>query len=148
MTQYSEPRSPGEPEDSARRAKKFAGRRPHRVLVVDDDSLIRWAVAESLRTAGYDVVEAADAASALRALRSRIDAELVFLDLRLPDTDDLRLLAAIRQLWPHLPVILMTAHGDDELQGDALRLGAFTVLNKPFEMSDVGFLARSALAGC
>ena len=109
-----------------------------RVLVVDDESLVRWSLAETLGERGYDVVEAADAASAVSALlssRSRI--AVVLLDLYLPDADDLRVLKALRQMSPETPVILMTAYGTHELTAEAIRLGAFTVLDKPFELADV-----------
>ena len=69
-----------------------------RVLVVDDEALIRWAVSETLTTAGHDVVQAADARSALRTLGDSGGAiDVVLLDLRLPDCSDLTLLSRIRQ---------------------------------------------------
>ena len=72
--------------------------------------------------------------------------DLVFLDLRLPDCDDLRVLSAIRRLSPHTPVILMTAHVSPELVFDVRRLGAFAILDKPFEMDALQPLVERALA--
>ena len=60
--------------------------------------------------------------------------DVVLLDLRLPDCDDLRVLSAIRRLSPHTPVILMTAYGSPELFMEARRLGAFAIVDKPFDM--------------
>jgi DNA-binding NtrC family response regulator len=119
-----------------------------RVLVVDDEPLIRWSVAETLADNGYEVLEAVDAASAVRALvnaDARVD--VVFLDVRLPDCDDLRVLSAFRRLSPRTPVIVMTAYGSPELSVEARRLGAFAVIEKPFEIEALQPLVDRALAG-
>jgi DNA-binding NtrC family response regulator len=118
-----------------------------RILVVDDEPLIRWAVAETLAERGYEVSEADDAASAMRACPPGSQAaDVVLLDLRLPDCDDLRVLSAIRRLSPHTPVILMTACGSPELFMEARRLGAFAIIDKPFEMGGLQPLVERALA--
>lgn len=115
-----------------------------RVLVVDDEPLVRWAVAETLADSGYDVLEAGDASSALKFFPGpRPDA--VLLDLRLPDCDDLRVLSAIRRLSPGTPVIVMTAFGTAELLDEARRLGAFAVVDKPFELNELPLLIERAL---
>ena len=115
------------------------------VLVVDDEALIRWSVAETLRDDGWQVTEAANAESALDAFPDIADATgLVFLDVRLPDSDDLQVLAAMRQLSPDTPVILMTAHGTPELAEAARTLGAFAVIDKPFDVGDLVQLAERA----
>lgn len=116
-----------------------------RVLVVEDELLIRWAIAETLAQAGHTVVEAADGATAVMTLKSeaqRIDA--VVLDCRLPDSDDLTLVATVRRLAPSSPVVLMTAFGSPELVKDAFDLGVYRVLHKPFEMHDLEALLREA----
>ena len=113
------------------------------VLVVDDEPLIRWSIAETLGAAGHQVTEAQDAASALRALSDSPDTDLVLLDFRLPDSNDLGLLAEIRRMAPAVPVIMMTAFGTPDVTAGALKLGALTVLNKPFNMHDLEDLVRS-----
>jgi len=127
-----------------RTAKKSARAR---ILVVDDEPLIRWAVVETLADRGYHVDEAGDSASAIRACSpgSR-PIDLVLLDLHLPDCDDLRVLSAIRRLSTHTPVILMTAYGSADLFMEARRLGAFAVVDKPFEMEALEPLVERALA--
>ena len=114
-----------------------------RVLVVDDEPLIRWSIAETLGAAGHQVTEAQDAASALRALADAPDTALVLLDFRLPDSNDLGLLAEIRRMAPAAPVIMMTAFGTPDVTAAALKLGASKVLNKPFNMHDLEDLVRS-----
>jgi DNA-binding NtrC family response regulator len=130
--------------NSPQLAKKSARAR---ILVVDDEPLIRWSVAEILAERGYEVSEADNAESATRAFSpgSR-PVDVVFLDLRLPDCDDLRVLSAIRRLSPHTPVILMTAFGSQELFLEARRLGAVAIVDKPFEMDALQQLVERALA--
>ena len=109
-----------------------------RVLVVEDELLIRWSIAETLAGAGHDVLEAGDGASAVQAVRTAADVDeaidAVVLDYRLPDSNDLTLLATIRRLSPESAVILMTAFGTPEVTDGALELGAVQVLHKPFDM--------------
>ena len=114
-----------------------------RVLVVDDEPLIRWSIAETLGAAGHRVSEAQDAASALKALADDPDPDLVLLDFRLPDSNDLGLLAKIRQVAPAAKVIMMTAFGTPDVTAGALTLGASKVLNKPFNMHDLEVVVRS-----
>jgi DNA-binding NtrC family response regulator len=68
----------------------------------------------------------------------------VLLDFRLPDSNDLTLLANIRRLSPDSPVILMTAHGTPEVIKGALDLGVYQVMNKPFEIHDLEALVVKA----
>jgi two-component system, NtrC family, nitrogen regulation response regulator NtrX len=117
------------------------------VLVVDDEPLTRWSLSETLADSGYEVTEAADARSALRAIAipgTRTDA--VLLDLSLPDSQDLTVLSAIRALSPETPVILMTAHGTDEVFDEARTRGAFMTLDKPFDMLALPPLVAAAVA--
>lgn len=109
-----------------------------RVLVVEDERLLRWSVAETLGKSGYTVIEASDGASAIRALESApAPVDVVMLDYRLPDSNDLTLLATIRRIAPRSAVVLMTAYGTQEIAHDALQLGAYQILNKPFDMHEV-----------
>ena len=123
------------PEKSARR----------RVLVVDDEPLIRWSVAETLGDRGHIAVEAADGHDAVRALSDSPHVfDVVVLDFQLPDSRDLSLLASIRASHPDLPLILMTAFGTPEIVQAARDLGAYDVINKPFEMHQLADLVSQA----
>jgi DNA-binding NtrC family response regulator len=118
-------------------------RRTRRILVVDDERLVRWSVCDTLAGDGYDVSEAPDGRSAVRALTSGAPLpDVVLLDFRLPDSSDLDLLSRIVRLVPDGRVILMTAFDTPELARAALECGAFSVVHKPFEMHDVGALVR------
>ncbi len=131
------------PGDFPRSAKKSA---PERILVVDDERLLRWSVAETLTARGYEVAEAADARSAMQALGDGENVDLVLLDLRLPDADDLQVLASIREKAPRIPVILMTAFATREIVEEAVALGA-SVLHKPFDLDDLAIDVEQALMG-
>jgi two-component system, NtrC family, response regulator AtoC len=122
---------------------------PHpRVLVVEDESLIRWSIAETLHDSGCAVLEADDADGALKALKdSAAPIDVVVLDYCLPDPDSLALLATIRRLAPSTEVIMVTAFGAPELTSGALALGAFRVMNKPFEMGDIAKAVQQAYDG-
>lgn len=109
-----------------------------RVLVVEDDLLIRWAIGETLSDAGHTVVEAENAGTAIRTITNSVEPiDVVVLDYRLPDSDDLALLAAIRRLSPRTAVVLMTAYGTPDVARRALDLGAFRVMHKPFDLREL-----------
>ena len=116
-----------------------------RVLIVDDESLIRWAVAETLTKAGHEVLEAPDGGSALRALReAKEHVDVVLLDLRLPDSADLTLLSKIRSQSPDSAVVMMSAHATPEIAAEARALGVYDVIAKPFDVNGCERLLRQA----
>ena len=109
-----------------------------RVLVVEDELLLRWSIAETLTQAGHVVIEAQDGELAVQALTTAAGAvDAVVLDYRLPDSSDLTLLATIRRLSPGSAVILMTAYDTPEVTKGAIDLGAYQVMRKPFDMNDL-----------
>jgi len=116
---------------------------PH-VLVVDDESLIRWSVAETLSGRGMSVAQASDGASTLKVLRNEPRFDVIVLDLRMPDVDDLWLLEKIRELYPSTAVVLMSAFGSPEVKERALQMGARQLINKPFEMGDMAAAVEAA----
>ncbi len=116
-----------------------------RVLIVDDEPLIRWSLAETLTDTGCYVVETGDGRGAKSAVRDATRPfDVVLLDYRLPDSEDLGLLASLRQLAPKARVILMTAFGTPEVIRGALDLGAYRVVSKPFELRDMADLVGHA----
>ena len=120
-----------------------------RVLVVDDEPLIRWSLSETLEQRGFAVVEAGDAQTAMdEAGNPEQPFAVAMLDVRLPDSDGLGLLKHLRCVIPETRVILMTAHGSPELAKDALDLGAYCVLDKPFEMSAIADIVDQARGEC
>lgn len=109
---------------------------PLRVLVVEDELLIRWSIVETLTNAGCSVTEAGDAASALQAAAAE-DFDAVVLDYRLPDSNDLGLLEALRNQLPESRVVMMSAYGTPDIIQRAKALGVQRFLDKPFEMESL-----------
>jgi two-component system, response regulator FlrC len=106
-----------------------------RVLVVEDETLIRWALVETLALSGHATIEAADKASALRQVSQNPD--IILLDFRLPDSDDLELLSMLKARAPDSAVVMMTAHFTPALIQGAIRCGVHRILQKPFEMQEL-----------
>ena len=118
----------------------MAGRR---VLIVDDERLVRWSLAQRLRADGLDVVEAETAADAIS--KADKDPDVVILDYQLPDGDGLSVLQRLHNGDPDLPVIMLTAHKDAETIVAAMKAGALDYVTKPFEVSDVATRVARAL---
>jgi DNA-binding NtrC family response regulator len=115
------------------------------VLVVDDEALLRWSIAELLRRNGHTVIEATSANGARDEItRASAPIDVVMLDYRLPDSHDLRLLEEVRRRLPQSAVVLMTAFGTPEMVQDAMERGAYCVLRKPFDMYSVEGLVTEA----
>lgn len=109
------------------------------VLVVDDDDAIRTAVSEIARSQGFAVSSVNNTAPARTALKAHM-ADIVLLDLKLPDGGGLPLLEEIRALYPETVVVVMTAYATVASAVEAMRNGASEYLTKPFsldELSDV-----------
>jgi two-component system nitrogen regulation response regulator GlnG len=118
---------------------------PARVLIADDEDGLRWVLERGLRQAGYEVTAVRDGDEALRAF-SDAPFDLVFLDIRMPGTDGLTVLAKLRELAGDAHVIVMTAHGTMETAIQAMQRGAYDYLAKPFDLDEVLLLAERALA--
>ncbi len=110
-----------------------------RVLVVDDEAMIRKLLRQALEDSGHRVAEAENAEAGLGALHAAAY-DLVITDIVMPGMNGLELLGIAKRLWPDLPVIVISGGGrfgdDDHLQ-NALNLGAAATINKPFRLHQV-----------
>jgi DNA-binding NtrC family response regulator len=104
------------------------------ILVVDDDARMLRAVEKVLRNEGWIVIPAFEAAEAVEVLtRRQKRVDLVITDLRMPFINGMTLLYAIHELFPALPVIVLTAFGSPDVRAECLRNGAAAFLEKPLE---------------
>ena len=116
-----------------------------RVLVIDDEQMIRWSMEQTLRAAGYEVTVAETAAKGL-ALFRELRPAVVFLDLRLPDGDGLNVLRMLKaESGDDTAVIVVTAFGEISTAVEAMRLGAYDYLKKPFDFNELEVLVSRAL---
>lgn len=107
-----------------------------RILVVDDETAIRYAVAKTLERANYWVESAASAEEALEKLEA-LDYTVVLTDIRMPGISGVDLLAHIREHYPDVSVILMTGYASLQSAIESLRLGAHDYLIKPSRNRDI-----------
>ncbi len=115
-----------------------------RVLIVEDEKLIRWSVGARLKEEGYDVAEAETGSAAFRLLAGD-DCDLMLLDYRLPDTNGIEVLERVRREAPEVSVILMTAYGTVDTAVQAMKLGAFDFLTKPVNLDQLIAIVQKAL---
>ena len=114
------------------------------VLLIDDDDSLRRVVEYNLREEGYDVVTAAAGAEGLQLFQSRA-IDLVLTDVRMPEMDGVDVLARLKAIQSDLPVVMLTAHGTITSAVEAMKLGAFDYLTKPFERERLMAVVRKAL---
>ncbi|MEH2180535.1 sigma-54-dependent transcriptional regulator [Nostoc sp.] len=120
-----------------------------KILIIDDEKALRQAMAQILKDEGHDVVEAGDGEQGLKIIQQNTTSrpDLVFLDLKMPKTQGNAVLKALgsKTLF-ELPVIVMTAYGTSRTAIEAMQLGAYDYLTKPFDLEDLVNLAQKALA--
>jgi DNA-binding response OmpR family regulator len=107
--------------------------RPGKILVVDDDPEVRMATRDFLASKGYEVTVAEGGREALRMLDAS-PADVVLLDVAMPDMDGMETLKRIVAAHPAMPVIMVTANADIEITSKVLQLGAADYVPKPFDL--------------
>jgi DNA-binding NtrC family response regulator len=117
---------------------------PARILVVDDEKLIRWSVGERLQRGGYEVLTAESGEEALEVLAAQ-SPDLVLLDVRLPGIDGLVTLQRALGLSPELTVLMMSAHSTVDIAVEAMKHGAIDFLVKPFPFQALDAAVERAL---
>jgi len=118
--------------------------RKEKILIVEDEKLIRWSIKSRLETEGLIVTEAETGELGLRLLEGE-EFDLMILDHRLPDTTGLELMERVRKEWPEVSVVMMTAYGTVENAVQAMKLGAFDYLTKPVNLDELAVVVQKAL---
>lgn len=112
-----------------------------RILIVDDESAVRFSLSELLEAEGHEVSNAEHAAAALETMEAA-PPHLLLTDVRMPMVDGFELLGIVRRKYPEVAVAMMTAHGNERMAVEALKLGAYDYLPKPFDNEEVRGLVR------
>jgi two-component system response regulator AtoC len=116
----------------------------HKILVIDDEKLIRWTLEQHLVKDGYEVITADSAEKGLEMINDE-SPDLVLLDNRLPEMTGLELLEKLNAAGRGLMVIMITAYGLVETAVKAMKLGAYDYISKPFNLEEITFVIRKAL---
>ena len=115
------------------------------ILIIDDELFFREFVSDNLKTAGYSSIAASNGQEGLDILkREKGSVSVILLDIIMPDMDGLATLEKIKEIDPEIPVIMMTAHTDEELVLRALKNGAFDYLAKPLYIEELLLSAKRA----
>src|ERR1700684_1953965 len=117
------------------------------ILIVDDETNLRKTLAEILRARGYHILEADDGTAAVELLRTTTP-DLIFSDWKMPRMGGEELLQHLRghtQL-ASVTVIVITAYGSSHSAIEAVRLGAYDFVTKPFDLEEIALTAKRALA--
>lgn len=107
-----------------------------KIMVVDDERILRITIADDLRDAGYKVLECASAMAALLSLKE-FEPDIVITDIKMPEMTGIELLEKIKAVNPEIAVIIMTAHASIETAVKTLKMGAYDYLVKPFLKDEI-----------
>lgn len=118
--------------------------RKNKILVVDDEHLIRWSLEQNLKKQGYEVSTAGSGEDVLRLLQEE-SPDLILLDIQLPGMNGMEVLEKVKELDESVIVIMVTALGVLETAVKAMRLGAYDYINKPFNLDELAIVIRKAL---
>ena len=115
------------------------------VLIVDDDHQLRMSFERLLAAEGYDVRTASSGEAGIAAVREALP-DVVVMDVRMPGISGLEAYAAMREIEPRLPVIIMTAFGTTDIAIEATKMGAYDYILKPFDIPEILKLIDKAVA--
>ena len=118
--------------------------RKYNLLIVEDDDVMRQTLIEVFAKKGFHVSSAGNGTDTLRFLKKK-SADLVLLDIRLPDMDGISVLKEIREIDDTISVIVMTAYPEVKVAIAAIRAGAYDFINKPFELDELKLLVDKAV---
>lgn len=116
----------------------------NKILVVDDEHLIRWSLEQNLKKQAYEVITAGNGEDALRMAREE-QPDLVLLDIQLPGISGIEVLEKLKEYDDDIIVIMVTAHGGLETAVNAMRLGAYDYISKPFNLDELSIVIKKAL---
>jgi DNA-binding NtrC family response regulator len=114
------------------------------ILIVDDNKDMQFTLSNILKDQGYETITAGDGERAIKEVKTKAP-NLVLLDIKLPGTDGMKILEEMKQLDKDLIVIMLTAYGDVKGAVEAMKLGAFDYITKPFDNEEIILIIKKAL---
>src|SRR5580692_7290335 len=116
-----------------------------RILIVDDQEMIRDSLAATLARDGHEVIAAGDGPAAVAKLSNGTRFDLLISDMKMPKMTGIELLAEAKRLRPEMPVVLMTAFATVSTAVEAMKLGAYDYIQKPFDGEEIKLLVDRTL---
>ncbi len=109
-----------------------------KIIIVDDSAVLRTTIQNALDSFGFDVIGVAEGSQALfKMLESEIKPDLILLDMFFPDESGVDILKILKQKYPAIKILVITAMNQDNLNKEVKSLGADDILYKPFDMDDL-----------
>ena len=115
------------------------------IVIADDETNIRRVLEAVFTKEGYTVISAENGRAAINAVSENPDVDVVISDLIMPDMNGVEVLEAVKQINPSISILMITAHGTIKSAVDAMRLGAFDYITKPFDMDEIKLVVKKAL---
>jgi DNA-binding NtrC family response regulator len=115
-----------------------------RVLVIDDEAIVRVSCERVLKPEGFDVVVTSRGDEAIDFLEKE-PYDVVLTDLKMPDMDGLEVLKIIKERWPDIQVIIITGYGTISTAVQAIKMGAYEYIEKPFTPQDILEVVEKAI---
>ncbi|KJS02107.1 MAG: Fis family transcriptional regulator [Peptococcaceae bacterium BRH_c4a] len=115
-----------------------------KILVIDDEEHMCWALERAMKQEGYQVLTTTRGRTGLDLIREEAPS-LIILDLKMPEMDGMEVLKKAKELNPKLPVVMLTAHGTIETAIEAMKIGATDYLAKPFDLDELKMVIRQNL---
>ncbi|MFZ5898961.1 MAG: sigma-54-dependent transcriptional regulator [Bacillota bacterium] len=114
------------------------------ILIIDDEEHMCWALSKAMQQEGYRVTTATSGRGGLDKLHQH-GASLMIVDLKIPDMSGLDVLKAVKESYPKLPVIIITAHGTIQTAIEAMKAGASDYITKPFDLDELKIVVKKTL---
>jgi len=133
-----------QPEQSIEMTERQMSAAGKRIIVVDDEALIRWSLKEALTADGFEVSAASDGQEAL-VLAMKKEVDLVVTDLRMANMDGMQFIECLQTIRSGAKIIVLTAYGSEENRSRAAQLGVDAFFSKPFDMAELRMAVREAL---
>jgi two-component system response regulator AtoC len=115
--------------------------KPQKILIVDDEYLIRWSLGQTLSQRGYEVFSAENGVKAIEAIRTE-PFDYIITDLLMPEVNGWKVLETALQTWPQPRVIVITAHGKEGTREIAKEKGAWAYVEKPYILDKIKELLK------